>query len=85
MLGKELGSIPFKEHLYRLSAVVRTFMRCTDDHCCYLRLSTIDIQMLSLFTDYSSVGIYGIAFFMGSVIDGIKRLINQIAPQFAKA
>ena len=68
-------------------AVVRTFMRYSVmTTVVTFGLSTIDIQMLSLLTDYSSVGIYGIAFFMGSVIDGIKRPINQmLAPQFAKA
>lgn len=66
---------------------VRTFMRYSVmTTVVTFGLSTIDIQMLSLLTDYSSVGIYGIAFFMGSVVDGIKRPINQmLAPQFAKA
>lgn len=68
-------------------SVVRTFMRYSVmTTVVSFGLSTIDIQMLSLLTDYSSVGIYGIAFFMGSVIDGIRRPINQmLAPQFAKA
>lgn len=70
-----------------LPAHIRTFMRYSVmTTVVTFGLSTIDIQMLALLTDYSSVGIYGIAFFMGSVIDGIKRPINQmLAPQFAKA
>lgn len=70
-----------------LPTTVRTFMRYSVmTTVVTFGLSTIDVQMLALLTDYSSVGIYGIAFFMGSVIDGIKRPINQmLAPQFAKA
>ena len=46
--------------------------------------STLDIQMLSILTTMDNVGIYGLAFFMGSVIDGIRRPINQmLAPQIS--
>ena len=70
-----------------LPGVVKTFMRYSVmTTVVTFGLSTIDVQMLALLTDYSSVGIYGIAFFMGSMIDGIKRPINQmLAPQFVKA
>jgi O-antigen/teichoic acid export membrane protein len=48
-------------------------------------LSTLDVQMLALLTDLESVGVYGMAFFIGSVIDGIRRPINQmLAPQISK-
>ena len=47
-------------------------------------INTLDVQMLSMLTDMNSVGIYGMAFFMGSVIDGIRRPINQmLAPQIS--
>ena len=47
-------------------------------------INTLDVQMLSMLTDMDSVGIYGMAFFMGSVIDGIRRPINQmLAPQIS--
>ncbi|MCH1406409.1 MAG: polysaccharide biosynthesis C-terminal domain-containing protein [Schleiferiaceae bacterium] len=49
-------------------------------------ISTLDIQMLSMLTDMNSVGIYSMAFFMGSVIDGIRRPINQmLGPQISKS
>jgi O-antigen/teichoic acid export membrane protein len=49
-----------------------------------LGTSTLDIQMLSILTNMDNVGIYGLAFFMGSVIDGIRRPINQmLAPQIS--
>ena len=48
-------------------------------------INTLDVQMLSMLTDMESVGIYGMAFFIGSVIDGIRRPINQmLAPQISK-
>ena len=47
-------------------------------------INTLDVQMLSMLTDMDSVGIYGMAFFIGSVIDGIRRPINQmLAPQIS--
>jgi len=47
-------------------------------------INTLDVQMLSMLTDMESVGIYGMAFFIGSVIDGIRRPINQmLAPQIS--
>ena len=47
-------------------------------------INTLDVQMLSMLTDMESVGIYGIAFFIGSVIDGIRRPINQmLSPQIS--
>ena len=87
MLGKSGVQFHLKNTFTAFPAVVRTFMRYSVmTTVVTFGLSTIDIQMLSLLTDYSSVGIYGIAFFMGSVIDGVKRPINQmLAPQFAKA
>ena len=35
-------------------------------------INTLDVQMLSMLTDMDSVGIYGMAFFIDSVIDGIR-------------
>jgi len=47
-------------------------------------INTLDVQMLSILTDMDNVGIYGMAFFIGSVIDGIRRPINQmLAPQIS--
>ena len=48
-------------------------------------LSTIDMQMLALLTGMDNVGIYSIAFFIGTVMDGVRRPINQmLAPQIAQ-
>ena len=47
-------------------------------------LATIDVQMLMFLTDFSSVGIYSLAFFFASTIDSIKRPLSQIlAPKFS--
>jgi len=47
-------------------------------------INTIDVQMLSVLTNMESVGIYGMAFFFGSFIDGFQRPINQmLAPQIS--
>jgi len=48
-------------------------------------LATIDIQMLSLLTNFSTVGIYGLAFFFATTIDALRRPISQIvAPKFSR-
>ncbi len=47
-------------------------------------LATIDVQMLMFLTGFSSVGIYGLAFFFASALDSIKRPLSQIlAPKFS--
>jgi len=47
-------------------------------------LATIDSQMVAGMLSYEALGVYSIAFFIGSFVDGIRRPVSQaLSPQFA--
>lgn len=49
-----------------------------------MSLATIDSQMIASLMSMEALGIYSIAFFIGSFVDGIRRPISQaLSPQFA--
>jgi O-antigen/teichoic acid export membrane protein len=49
-----------------------------------MSLATIDSQMIASLMSYEALGIYSIAFFIGSFVDGIRRPVSQaLSPQFA--
>jgi O-antigen/teichoic acid export membrane protein len=49
-----------------------------------MSLATIDSQMIAFILSYEALGVYSIAFFIGSFVDGIRRPVSQaIIPQFA--
>jgi O-antigen/teichoic acid export membrane protein len=49
-----------------------------------MSLATIDSQMVASLLDYEALGVYSIAFFIGSFVDGVRRPISQaLSPQFA--
>jgi O-antigen/teichoic acid export membrane protein len=49
-----------------------------------MSLTTIDSQMVASLLSYEALGVYGLAFFLGSFVDGIRRPVSQLlSPQFA--
>jgi O-antigen/teichoic acid export membrane protein len=49
-----------------------------------MSLATIDSQMIASLLSYEALGVYSIAFFIGSFVDGIRRPVSQaLSPQFA--
>ena len=49
-----------------------------------MSLATIDSQMIASLMSYEALGVYSIAFFIGSFVDGIRRPVSQaLSPQFA--
>jgi len=49
-----------------------------------MSLATIDSQMVASLLDYEALGVYSIAFFIGSFVDGVRRPVSQaLSPQFA--
>ena len=49
-----------------------------------MSLATIDSQMIASLISVEALGVYSIAFFIGSFVDGVRRPISQaLSPQFA--
>jgi len=49
-----------------------------------MSLATIDSQMVASLLDYEALGVYSLAFFIGSFVDGVRRPVSQaLSPQFA--
>lgn len=68
-LGKELAT-------FASSGIVMAVMT--------MSLATIDSQMIASIMSYEALGVYSIAFFIGSFVDGIRRPVSQaLSPQFA--
>ena len=68
-LGKELAT-------FASSGIVMAMMT--------MGLATIDSQMIAGMLSYEALGVYSIAFFIGSFVDGIRRPVSQaLSPQFA--
>lgn len=68
-LGKELAT-------FAGSGIVMAVMTTS--------LATIDSQMIVSLMSYEALGVYSIAFFIGSFVDGIRRPVSQaLSPQFA--
>ena len=68
-LGKELAT-------FAGSGIVMAVMT--------MSLATIDSQMIASLMSYEALGVYSIAFFIGSFVDGIRRPVSQaLSPQFA--
>ena len=77
MLPKSLGEEMTKELVtFASSGILMAIMT--------MSLATIDSQMIASLMSYEALGIYSIAFFIGSFVDGIRRPVSQaLSPQFA--